>query len=52
MVMPDYPNANFANGCKWTQIPPFVIPNAPFVIPNAVRNLAGKRKEILRLRSE
>ena len=27
-------------------------PNATFVIPNIVRNLAGKRKEILRLRSE
>ena len=30
---------------EWTQI-------TPFVIPNAVRNPVGKRKEILRLRSE
>ena len=52
IVMPGYPNANFANGRKLTRITVFVIPNAPFVIPNAVRNLAGKRKEILRLRSE
>ena len=43
-----YPNANFANGRKLTRITVFVIPNAPFVIPNAVRNLAGKREEILR----
>ena len=42
------PNANFANGRKLTRITVFVIPNAPFVIPNAVRNLAGKREEILR----
>ena len=37
---------------KWAQITAFVIPNTPSVIPNAVRNLARKRKEILRLRSE
>ena len=42
--MPDYPNANFANGRKWMQIPPFVIPNAPFVIPNTVRNLAPEKE--------
>ena len=29
-----YPNANFANGCKSTQI-------TAFVIPNVVRNLAS-----------
>ena len=42
------PNANFANGRKLTRITVFVIPNTPFVIPNAVRNLARKKKEILR----
>ena len=35
------PNANFANGRKLTRI-------TVFVIPNIVRNLAGKREEILR----
>ena len=44
IVMPDYPNANFANGRKWMQIPPFVIPNASFVIPNTVRNLAPEKE--------
>ncbi len=38
------PNANFANGRKWMQIPPFVIPNASFVIPNTVRNLAPEKE--------
>ena len=37
IVMPDYPNANFANGRKWMQIP-------PFVIPNTVRNLAPEKE--------
>ena len=36
-----YPNANFVNGRKSTQI-------TVFVIPNTVRNLAGEREEILR----
>ena len=43
-----YPNANFANGRKSTQITVFVIPPPPFVIPNVVRNPARKREEILR----
>ena len=33
---------------EWRRITAFVIPNAPSVIPNAVRNLARKKKEILR----
>ena len=43
-----YPNANFVNGRKSTQTTVFVILPPPFVIPNVVRNLAGKRKKILR----